>query len=148
LPITDSEETKAKEPVFAEKLLKALDNWPQFYADGVKEWTNSLSYLRGINKRSLPLDRLLMILRDAVKISKRSWELHFIYMYPSIFAYMTFEGVCKEFNIEEREMRVFLQGYETKMFEIDRAMWKLADLAQEMKLTNVFELAEKLTDVK
>ena len=148
LPITDPEETKAKEPVFAEKLLKALDNWPQFYADGVEEWTNSLSYLRGINKRSLPLDRLLMILRDAVKISKRSWELHFIYMYPSIFAYMTFEGVCKEFNIEEREMRVFLQGYETKMFEIDRAMWKLADLAQEMKLTNVFELAEKLTDVK
>ena len=148
LPITDPEEIKAKEPAFGKKLMEALDNWPQFYADGVKEWTNMLSYLRGINKRSLPLDRLLTVLRDAVKISKRSWELHFIYMYPSIFAYMTFEGICKDFNIEERDMRVFLQGYETKMFEIDRAMWRLADIAREMNLTGVFERAEKPEDVK
>ncbi len=149
LPITDPEEIKAKEPIFGQKLMKALDTWPEFYADGVKEWTNMLSYLRGINKRSLPLDRLLLLLRDAVKISKRSWELHFIYMYPSIFAYMTFEGVCKEYNIDEKDMRVFLQGFETKMFEIDRAMWRLADIAKEMKLTDVFDRAEKVSgDVK
>ncbi|KUO76982.1 MAG: hypothetical protein APF81_23750 [Desulfosporosinus sp. BRH_c37] len=146
LPITDPEEIKAKEPIFGQRLLKALDTWPEFYADGVKEWTNMLSYLRGINKRSLPLDRLLLLLRDAVKISKRSWELHFIYMYPSIFAYMTFEGVCKEYNIDEKDMRVFLQGFETKMFEIDRAMWRLADIAQEMNLTDVFDRAEKVSE--
>lgn len=143
MPITDPEEIKAKEPVFGGKLKNALDNWPKFYADGVKEWTNMLSYLRGINKRTLPLDRLLVILQDTVKISKRSWELHFIYMYPSIFAYMTFEAVCHEYDISERDMRVFLQGFETKMFELDRAMWRLADLAQEMNLTGVFDLADE-----
>ena len=142
LPITDPEEIKAKEPVFGGKLAKALDTWPEFYEEGVKEWTNMLSYLRGINKRTLPLDRLLIVLRDAVKISKRSWELHFIYMYPSIFAYMTFEGVCKEHDISERDMRVFLQGFETKMFELDRAMWRLSDLAREMNLTQVFDRVE------
>ncbi len=147
-PITDPEEIKARELEFGPKLMKALENWPQFYAEGVKEWTNMLSYLRGIDKRTLPLDRLLMVLKDTVKISKRSWELHFIYMYPSIFAYMTFEGVCKQHNIEEKDMRVFLQGYETKMFEIDRAMWRLADLAQELKVTAAFEKAEKSEDIK
>ncbi len=148
IPVTDPEEIKAKEPVFGQKLKEALDNWPKFYADGVKEWTNMLSYLRGINKRSLPLDRLLMLLRDAIKISKRSWELHFIYMYPSIFSYMTFEAVCKEYDIPEKEMRIFLQGYETKMFEIDRAMWRLADLALEMNLTGLFDRAEVPGDIK
>ncbi|SHI17720.1 PEP-utilizing enzyme [Desulfosporosinus lacus] len=145
LPILDPEEIKPKKPMFEQKLRKALDTWPEFYAEGVKEWTNMLSYLRGINKRSLPLDRLLLILRDAIKISKRSWELHFIYLYPSIFAYTTFEGICKEFNIEEKDMRIFLQGFETKMFEIDRAMWRLAAIAQEMNLTDVFDQAEKVS---
>lgn len=148
IPVTDPEEIKAKEPVFGQKLKEALDNWPQFYAEGVKEWTNSLGYLRGINKRALPLDRLLLVLRDAVKISKRSWELHFIYMYPSIFSYMTFEAICKEYNIEEKEMRIFLQGFETKMYEIDRGMWRLADLAQEMNLTGIFDRAESHDSVK
>lgn len=142
--ITDPEEIKAKEPVFGEKLKKALDTWPDFYAEAVAEWTNMLSYLRGINKQTLPLDRLLMVLKDAVKISKRSWELHFIYMYPSIFAYMTFEAICKEYNIEEKDMRVFLQGFETTMFELDRAMWRLSDLAKEMNLTDIFDRADQL----
>lgn len=146
MPITDPEEIKAKEPVFGAKLKEALDNWPKFYADGVEEWTNSLSFLRGINKRTLPLDRLLSVLKDTVQISKRSWELHFIYMYPSIFAYMTFEGICKQYNIEEKQMRVFLQGFETKMFELDRAMWRLADLAQEMNLADVFNRVDQISD--
>ena len=143
-PITDPEEIKAKEPIFGEKLKKALDTWPDFYAEAVKEWSNMLSYLRGIDKSALPLDRLLTILRDTMRISKRSWELHFIYMYPSIFAYMTFEAVCKEYNIEEKDMRVFLQGFETKMFELDRAMWRLTELAKEMNLTDVFDQADQL----
>lgn len=142
-PITDPEEIKAREPIFGEKLKKALDNWPEFYADGVKEWTSMLSYLRGMDKRTLPLDRLLIVLRDAVKISKRSWELHFIYMYPSIFAYMNFEAICKEYNIPEKEMRVFLQGFETKMFELDREMWRLADIAMEMDLAGAFDRTDE-----
>lgn len=146
MPITDPEEIKAKEPVFGGKLKECLDNWPNFYAEGVREWTSDLSYLRGINKRTLPLDRLLGVLRDTIRISKRSWELHFIYMYPSIFAYMTFEAVCKEYNIEEKEMRIFLQGFETKMFELDRAMWRLADLAQEMNLAEVFDRVDQITE--
>lgn len=144
-PIADPEEIKAKEPIFGEKLKKALDTWPEFYAEGVKEWSSMLGYLKGIDKSKLPLDRLLTVLRDTVKISKRSWELHFIYMYPSIFAYMTFEAVCKEYNIEEKEMRVFLQGFETKMFELDRGMWRLADIAKEMNLTDVFDRADEIT---
>ncbi|HBW37567.1 PEP-utilizing enzyme [Desulfosporosinus sp. BICA1-9] len=138
MPITDPEVIKAKEPIFQQKLMDMLENWPQRYADIVEEWTASLDYLKGINKKTLPLDRLINVLKDAVKISKRSWELHFVCMYPAHFAYMTFEAICAKYNIEERQMRTFLQGFETKMFEIDRALWKLADVANELDLAEEF----------
>ncbi len=151
VPITDPEVIKAKEPEFGAKLKDTLDNWPDRYAAMVEEWTASLSYLKGIDKKSLPLDRLITVLKDAVKISKRSWELHFIAMYPSIFAYMTFEAICQKHGIEERQMRTFLQGFETKMYEIDRGLWRLADLAGELELVEEFneistqaELEERL----
>lgn len=151
VPIADPEVIQAKEPVFGAKLKDMLDNWPKRYADIVEEWTASLSYLKGIDKKTLPTDRLITVLKDAVKISKRSWELHFIAMYPSIFAYMTFEAICQKHGIEERQMRTFLQGFETKMYEIDRGLWSLADLASELELVEEFneissqeELQERL----
>lgn len=134
MPITDPEEIKAREPVFQQKLIDMLDNWPIRYAEIVEEWTASLEYLKGINKKTLPLERLINTLKDSVKISERNWELHFVCMYPSHFAYMTFQAICEKYNIEERQMRIFLQGFETKMYEIDRGLWQLADLANELDL--------------
>ena len=148
IPITDPEEIKAREAKFGPKLMETLDNWDEFYAELVTEWTNMLNYLKGMEKEALPLDRLLPVLRDAENTYKRTWELHFIGMYPCIASYMTFEQECQKYNINERDMRVFLQGYDTIMFELDRALWKLADLAQELKVTDVFERADKPEDVE
>lgn len=152
IPIMDPEEIKSKEPIFGQKLFDMVDNWPQRYAEVVEEWTASLNYLKGIDKKTLPLERLLNLLRDAVSISKRSWELHFVCMYPAHFAYMTFEALCQKYGIEERQMRVFLQGFETKMYEIDRGLWALAKVADELELVEEFneiatqsELFEKLS---
>lgn len=148
IPITDPEEIRAREAKFGPKLVETLDNWYEFYASAVEEWTNMLTYLKGIDKSVLPLDRLFTILKDAEQTYNRSWELHFICMYPSIAAYMTFEQVCQKYGINERDMRTFLQGYDTKMFELDRGLWRLADLAQEMKVAEVFDRAENVDDAR
>ncbi len=138
IPITDDAEVQARLPHFGAKMQDMLENWPEKYQEMTDEWTSMLSYLRGIKKETLPLDKLLGVLRDAVNISKRSWELHFVGMYPEIVAYNTFEAVCAKHGIEERQMRTFLQGFETKMYEIDRGMWWLADLAAQLGLTETF----------
>jgi phosphohistidine swiveling domain-containing protein len=138
IPITDQAEIDARLPQFGAKMQDMLENWPAKYKEMTDEWTSMLSYLRGIKKDSLPLDKLLGVLRDAVNISKRSWELHFVGMYPEIIAYSTFEAVCAKHGIEERQMRTFLQGFETKMYEIDRGMWWLADLAATLGLADTF----------
>jgi phosphohistidine swiveling domain-containing protein len=138
IPITDDAEIQARLPRFGAKMQDMLENWPEKYQEMTDEWTAMLSYLRGIKKDTLPMDKLLGVLRDAVNISKRSWELHFVGMYPEIIAYSTFEAVCAKHGIEERQMRTFLQGFETKMYEIDRGMWWLADLASQLGLTETF----------
>ena len=135
IPITDDAEIQARLPLFGAKMQDMLENWPEKYQEMTDEWTSMLSYLRGIKKDTLPMDKLLGVLRDAVNISKRSWELHFVGMYPEIIAYSTFEAICAKHGIEERQMRTFLQGFETKMYEIDRGMWWLADLAAQLGLT-------------
>ena len=138
IPITDPDEVNARLPKFGAKMGDLLENWPERYTELTDEWTAMLSYLRGIRKDVLPLDKLLGVLRDAVNISKRSWEMHFVGMYPEIVAYSTFEGVCAKHGIEERQMRTFLQGFETKMYEIDRGMWWLSDLAGQLGLADIF----------
>ncbi len=147
LPITDPAEVQARRPRFQEKMADLLENWPERYQEMIDEWTSMLSYLRGIRKDVLPLDKLLMVLRDAVSISKRSWELHFVGMYTEIVAYQTFEDVCAKNGIEERQMRTFLQGFETKMYEIDRGMWWLADLAGQLGLTETFIGSDTMVDL-
>ncbi len=144
LPITDPEEAQRKGPIFEQKLMAALNDWNGFYGKMVDEWNSSLGYLKGIDRAGLPLDKLLSVLRETIQISKRSWELHFIGMYPCFIGYMMFEGLCQKYDINERDMRIFLQGTETKMYEIDRGLWRLADLAVELGLKNKFEESDKM----
>lgn len=139
IPITDQAEQQRRLPLFRAKLQDLLDNWPAHYGAFVGEWRAMLTYLKNIDKQSLPLDKLRDVLSEAVRISKRSWEIHFQCMYPSIFAYTRFEELCAQYGISERDMRIMLQGFETKMMEIDRGLWRLASLAQELGLTAEFE---------
>lgn len=148
IPITDPAEQERRMPLFQQKLGDLTANWKERYQEMVDEWSDMLSYLQGVNKKVVPLDKLYQLLLDAVNVSKRSWELHFIGMYPSIFSYMTFEQVCQEYDIEERDMRIFLQGYETKMYEIDRGLWALADLAKELGLEDDFILSDDIITFK
>jgi pyruvate, water dikinase len=138
IPITDEAEIRERLPVFNEKMRELLRDWPDRYQELIDEWTAMLSYLHGIKKEVLPLDKLLGVLRDAVAISKRSWELHFLGMYPEILAHNNFEVVCNKHGVPEVNQRIFLQGFETKMYEVDRGLWWLADLASELELAQIF----------
>lgn len=144
LPVTDPEEIRAREAVFREKIRDLIARWPERYAAYVREWGAMLEYLRGIKREVLPLAKLLDVLRDTIKISLRSWEIHFECMYGAFVVYMAFEEVCRKHGINERDMRVFLQGFDTKMYEVDRALWHLAVLGKDLGLEEAFVTSENL----
>jgi pyruvate,water dikinase len=138
LPITDAEEIKRREPLFEAKIGELFFRWPEWYATCVREWVGLLEYLKGIKRELLPLGKLTEVLKESIEASKRAWELHFYGLYAALTAYTAFEGLCQSFGISEKEIRVFLQGFDTKMYEIDRALWGLADLARDLALEEAF----------
>jgi len=154
IQIKDEAEIRARARIFDEKIKERIDNFPKLYAQLVEEWKRNLEYLAGIDKSKLPLDKLLMVLKEAVRISKRNWALHFVMQYPGYLAYQNLVEICKKYGIEERDVRLLLQGFPTKMYEVDRALWRLVRRARELGIINYLieekpeELLSKLEKIE
>lgn len=148
LPITDPEEIEARAAVFQQRVWELITRWPDYYQACVREWLAMLEYLQGIKREVLPLPKLLAVLDDSIRVSMRSWEIHFECMYTCFTAYLAFEQICRKHGIGERDMRIFLQGFDTKMYEVDRGLWRLAVLARDLALGDKFATAEKMEDLE
>lgn len=83
-------------------------------------------------------DELAVMLIDARSYYRRLFEIHFEMMYPLISNYLGFRGVCQELGIETATIAKFLQGYETKISETDRALWQLTADARSGGLGTLF----------
>ncbi|MGB9886261.1 MAG: PEP-utilizing enzyme [Moorellales bacterium] len=142
LPIEDPEEIRERERRFTSIVTDLFSRWSQWYSSCVREWVSLLEYLKGIRKELLSLPKLTEVLKETIEASKRAWELHFFGQYAALSAYTDFEELCLRNGISEKEIRTFLQGYDTKVYETDRALWGLANLAHDLGLEEAFVTAE------
>ena len=46
-------------------------------------------------------------------------------MYPLLANYVGFYGMCTELGLDPGQIGKFLQGYDTKIMETDRELWRL-----------------------
>ncbi len=83
-------------------------------------------------------DELAVMLREARSYYRRLFEIHFEMMYPLIANYLGFRGVCRELGIETATVAQFLQGYETKITDTDRALWQLVADARSCGVEPLF----------
>lgn len=81
---------------------------------------------------------LAVMLREARIYYRRLFEIHFEMMYPLIANYLGFRGVCRELGIETATIAQFLQGYETKITDTDRALWQLVADARACGVETLF----------
>jgi len=107
-----------------------LENFPAIWAERVRELESGLHYFESHAYDGKPLAELAQLLVDARAFNKRAWEIHFEIMYPLLANYLGFYGMCGELGIPPVETAKFLQGYDTKMMECDRALWTLAKAAR------------------
>ena len=90
------------------------------------------------NISALSDDELAMMLVEARCYYRRLFEIHFEMMYPLLSNYLGFRGVCRELGFDTATVAKFLQGYETKISETDRALWQLANDARSDGLAMLF----------
>jgi phosphohistidine swiveling domain-containing protein len=125
-----------------------LQRFPDIWADRVWELETGLQYFETYETSGKQLSDLAQLLVDARAFHCRAWEIHFEVMYPLLANYLGFYGVCAELGVDPGQISKFLQGYDTKILECDRELWKLTAAAREAGLEAVFAAndAEKLHD--
>ena len=107
-----------------------------------EELSQGWDYFRGVDLSALSLAELRENLIQARRYQKRAAEIHFQVMYPLLANYTGFYGMCTELGLDPGQIGRFLQGYDTKIMETDRELWRLAAAARAAGLEPVFAAHE------
>jgi phosphohistidine swiveling domain-containing protein len=107
-----------------------------------EEVNESWDYFRGVDLSRLSLGDLRENLIQARQYHKRAFEIHFQVMYPLLANYVGFYGMCTELGLDPGQIGKFLQGYDTKIMETDRELWRLTAAARSAGLEQAFAAHE------
>lgn len=119
-----------------------LQNFDAIWANRRAEVERGWQHFVGMDPSSMSLPELSMMLREARSYHKRAFEIHFEIMYPLLVNYLGFYGMCGELGLDVSQIGKFLQGYDTKIMETDRELWKLTHAARQAGLAPVFAATE------
>lgn len=126
----------------ARNLPPILQRFPDIWAERVEELKFALHHFENLDLRNRPLARLWQPLFEARRFFKRSFEIHFELMYPLLVNYIGFRGLCQELGIDPAEIGKFCQGYDNKILETDRELWKVTAEARRLGITDIFAANE------
>ncbi len=132
------------------RLGEFLANFDEIWASRRDEVERGWQHFVTMDPSSMSLPDLSTMLKEARAYHKRAFEIHFEIMYPLLVNYLGFYGMCAEMGLDVSQIGKFLQGYDTKIMETDRELWKLTRAAKQGGLAEVFattpasELASKL----
>ena len=115
-----------------------LQNFKQIWESRVWELETGLNHFESYNFSGKNLADVATYVQDARNFQKRAWEIHFEMMYPLLANYLGFYGICAELKIDPGEISKFLQGYDTKILECDRALWTLTADARYIGIEDIF----------
>jgi phosphohistidine swiveling domain-containing protein len=138
VPVDSTWETNARSERLSRSLPSFLERFPQIWAERVWELETGFTYFQEYEIRGRSRIELSHLLIDARTYQKRAWEIHFEIMYPLLANYHQFYGVCCRLGLDAGEISKYLQGYDTKILECDRALGTLATKARQEGLGQLF----------
>jgi pyruvate,water dikinase len=142
IPVESPREIRVRTDRMREYLPGFLRDFEAIWARRVDELDAGFGYFRDANLDAASLPELARLLRDARGYHRRAFEIHFEIMYPLLANYRGFCGVCSELGLDVSQIGKFLQGYDTKIMETDRELWRLASAARSAGLAPVFAAHE------
>src|SRR5690348_423274 len=142
LPVTDVREIGQRAKRLERMLPPFLQNFDEIWGHMREEVNESWDYFSGVDHSALSLADLRENLVQARQYHKRAFEIHFEVMYPLLANYVGFYSMCTELGLDPGQIGKFLQGYDTKIMETDRELWKLTTAARRAGLEQVFAAHE------
>ena len=141
IPITDPWEIEVRARRAGKYIPAFLDEFPTLWLDRVAELERWLHHLEGFDPFGKSLPEIALFYDKSMRLIKRAWEIHFECMYPLVANYVGFYGLCTELGLDPGQIGQLLQGYDTKIMETDRELWKLTKRARELDLEDLFSIA-------
>jgi pyruvate,water dikinase len=138
IPVRNKHAVAARDQRMRTYLPRFLDRFEQIWTQRRDEIETGWRAFLSRDYSALSDDDLATGLREARLYYRRTFEIHFEMMYPLITNYLGFRGLCGELGVEPAIVAKFLQGYDTKIAETDRALWSLAIDARSRGLDLTF----------
>ncbi|MEE3287597.1 MAG: PEP-utilizing enzyme [Pseudomonadota bacterium] len=134
----------------SEAVLQARDHrlaqrLPRFVENFQEIWKQEIELLMAANRQIEAYDasgrspaelaEYLVYTREHLRWS---WERHFELMYLLLINHAGFYDLCTELTIPHADVATFLQGYDSRISQGDRALWEMVDLARQKNLASWF----------
>lgn len=143
--VTDEQEIQQREARFRENLRPFLEDYDRVWGEVVKELTEHFDRFKAFDVNSAPNYELYDHFEKVFHFNYRVWALHFWMMYPVYAIYALFEDLCREqLGIDDTSpfWHRLVRGFDNKLFEVDRQLWRLYERALELGIGSIFKTTQ------
>lgn len=154
-PVKDEEEVKQREAKFREWILPYIEDYETNW-EGVleKEMMGHYERLKKFDLENASNHDLWLHIIDTFEVHDRMCYLHVLGMYITWCPYILLESICKQFAEIDDTDPTFLKlvtGFDNKIFQVDRRIWRLSGKATELGLRDTIlenETGEVITQLE
>ena len=135
--VIDSTEKRARQERFKKHLQPFIKDYDSIWNGVIRELTQRYNRFKAFDTNRATNAALYDHFDDVFRFNYRAWALHSWMMYTLFAFYSLFEDLCQEhvgINDQSSLWHRFIRGFDNKMFEVDRLLWKLSRRAMDLGL--------------
>lgn len=140
--VTDEEETRQREGRFRGHLELFIRDYDRIWQDVIQELTTRYNEFKAFDADNSPAHKLYNHFEEVFNFNLRVWALHAWMMYSLYEVYAFFEELCRDqLGIDDTspQWHRLMRGFDNKLFEADRWLWRLCQRAVELGLDSIFK---------
>jgi phosphohistidine swiveling domain-containing protein len=141
LLVKSEEEKREREKRFREAIRPFIADYDGLWKGCIDEMLGRYAELKKCDVDTATNIELLENFEQTVNACRRMWELHMYMMYGTDTAYILFENMCRELiGIDDTnpKFHALITGFDNKVFEVDKRIWKFSQQASAMGLAPLF----------
>ncbi|MBE0617772.1 MAG: phosphoenolpyruvate-utilizing protein, partial [Proteobacteria bacterium] len=141
LLVKSEEEKREREKRFREAIRPFVADYDGLWKSCIDEMLGRYEGLKKCDVDTATNIELLDNFEQTVNACRRMWELHMYMMYGTDTAYILFENMCRELvGIDDTspKFHALITGFENKVFEVDKRIWKFSQQVAAMGLSPLF----------
>jgi len=137
--VKDEEEIKKRTAKFNEALIPWIEDFDGKWGAHQEELLSIYEKLRAFDLEKATSIDLMHHLWDLISAYRRMWEIHFQGMCVSYAAFLLLEDMVKPYGLtsESLEFQNMFRGFDNKVFQVDKKLWKLGRKATDKGLDSV-----------